>query len=51
MLYVAGSYIQVFDEDGRYVQEFGQKGKGHGELYPPCYLDVTCDLVCGITIV
>ena len=47
MLYVAdvnSSYIQVFDEDGRYVQEFGQKGKGHGELYPPCYLDVACDL-------
>ena len=39
MLYVAGvnsSYIQVFDEDGRYVREFGQKGKGHGELYYLC---------------
>ena len=48
MLYVADSdngRIQVFDEDGRYVREFGQRGRGHGELSVPHYIDVARDLV------
>ena len=48
MLYVADTYndrIQVFDEDGRYVREFGQLGRGHGELSTPYYIDVARDLV------
>ena len=47
-LYVAdedNGRIQVFDEDGRYVREFGQRGSGHGELLSPCYIDVARDLV------
>ena len=48
ILYVADSgngRIQVFDEDGRYVREFGQEGRGHGELSAPRYIDVARDLV------
>ena len=48
MLYVAdmdNHRIQVFDEDGRYVREFGQEGSGHGELFGPHYIDVARDLV------
>ena len=48
MLYVAdmgNDRIQVFDEDGRYVWEFGQRGRGYGELSGPCYVDVARDLV------
>ena len=48
MLYVAdrgNGRIQVLDEDGRYVREFGQRGRGHGELFGPYYIDVARDLV------
>ena len=37
--------IQVLDQDGKYVREYGQRGRGLGQLNGPAYIHVDHDYV------
>ena len=48
MLHVAECYnhrIQVLDQDGKYVREYGQRGRGLGQLNSPTFIHVDHDYV------
>ena len=48
MLHVADLYnnrIQVLDQDGKYVREYGQRGRGLGQLNQPAFIHVDHDYV------
>ena len=41
--------IQVFSVDGRYLRQFGRKGKGEGELDQPVSIDIDSHNVVYVT--
>ena len=45
MLHVADYRIQVLDQDGKYVREYGQRGSGLGQLSCPAFMHVDHDYV------
>ena len=45
MLHVADCRIQVLDQDGKYVREYGQRGSDLGQLNSPAFIHVDHDYV------